>query len=142
MLAAFFDILATKQLAGDADVERAGRRLDAIARTLDSAFAIPGTRVRIGADALLNLLPGVGFVLSKGLAAYLIWEARRLGAPGDVLARMLGNLGIDALVSAVPVLGWVGDIVYRANDRNMELLRAHLARERMFRRGPVVEAVG
>ena len=126
MFAAFFDILTTKHLAGDADVERAGQRLDAIARTLDSAFAIPGTQVRIGADALLNLLPGIGFVLSKGLAAYLIWEARRLGAPGDVLARMRGNLGVDALVSAVPVLGWVGDLFFKANLRNMERLRAHL----------------
>lgn len=140
MIAAFFHLFATPRLVDDAGIDAAQRRLARIARALDSAFAIPGTRFRIGADALLNLIPGVGFLLSKGLAAYLIWEARRLGAPGRVLLRMLGNLGVDALVSAVPVAGWIVDTVYRANDRNMELLRAHLERERAMRRAPVVDA--
>ena len=139
MLGAFFQLLATTRLADDADVEAAQRRLESIARLLDSAFVIPGTRLRIGADALLNVVPGVGFLVSKGLAAYLIWEARRLGAPGRMLARMLGNLGIDALISAVPVLGWIADAAYRANDRNMEMLRAHLARECAARGRPVVD---
>lgn len=114
--------------------ERAGReegartRLEVIARLLDSQWRIPGTGVRFGADAVLNLLPGIGLVAAKGVSAYLIWEARRLGVPTGTLLRMVGNVGLDAVISAVPLAGWVGDVFYRANLRNMALLRQHLER--------------
>ncbi len=109
-----------------ADESRA--RLDALARFLDSAIRVPGTNVRFGADALLNLIPGVGTLTSKGMSAYLIWEARRLGVPTTTILRMVGNVGVDFLISAVPVVGWVGDVFYRSNLRNMALLRKHLDR--------------
>ena len=110
------------------DAEDCRARLDALARLLDSAVRIPGTQVRVGADALLNVLPGVGTLAAKGLSAYLIWEARRLGVPSWTLARMAGNVGVDLVISSIPVVGWVGDAFYRANLRNMALLRAHLDR--------------
>lgn len=102
------------------------RRLDALARFLDSAFRIPVLGTRVGADALLNFVPGFGVVLAKGLTAYIIWEARRLGVPKPVLGKMLANLGIDFAISMVPLAGWVGDAFFRANLRNMALLREHL----------------
>lgn len=101
-------------------------RLDALARLLDSAVRVPGTNVRFGADALLNLIPGVGILTSKGMSAYLIWEARRLGVPVSTLLRMMGNVGVDFVISAIPLVGWVGDVFYRSNLRNMDLLRDHL----------------
>ncbi len=113
----------------DRDLAAARRRLDALAVALDSAVRIPGTGIRVGADAALNIVPGIGTLVAKGLAAYLIIEARRLGVPPGTLLRMVGNLGIDAVLSAVPVLGWVGDVFFRANRRNMALLNAHLDRE-------------
>ena len=103
-------------------------RLEALARLLDSAVRIPGTNVRVGADAVLNLLPGVGTVTAKGLSAYLIWEARRLGVPMPMLLRMAGNVGLDLVLSAIPVVGWFGDMFFRANQRNIALLREHLDR--------------
>ena len=103
-------------------------RLDAVARFLDSAIRVPGTNVRFGADALLNLLPGIGTLTSKGMSAYLIWEARRLGVPTRTLVRMAGNVGLDFVISAVPIVGWVGDVFFRSNLRNMGLLREHLDR--------------
>ncbi len=109
-----------------ADIDEARQRLDNLARMLDSAVRIPGTSIRLGADAALNLIPGIGTLAAKGVSAYLIWEARRLGAPTSMLLRMAGHVGVDAVISAVPVLGWVGDIFWRANIRNMALLRAHL----------------
>lgn len=108
------------------------RRLDAIARFLDGALRVPGTPIRFGADALLNLAPGVGTVASTGLSAYLIWEARKMGVPLSVLLRMVGNVALDAAISAVPVAGWLGDVFFRANLRNVALLREHLER-RQFR---------
>jgi hypothetical protein len=101
-------------------------RLDAIARFMDSALVIPGTNIRFGADALLNVFPVAGDVLATGVSVYLILEAQRLGAPKSLLARMAANVGVDALISIVPVVGWVGDVFFRANLRNMKLLRGHL----------------
>lgn len=117
-------------------------RLEALARLLDSAFRIPGTNVRVGADAVLNFVPGLGTLTAKGLAAYLIWEARRLGVPFPTLLRMMGNVGVDFVLSAIPVVGWFGDVFFRANQRNIALLREHLdrtAQPSTRRQGPVIE---
>jgi hypothetical protein len=103
-------------------------RLASLARLLDHAFRIPGTQVRFGLDAVLGLLPGVGDVLSNLIAAYLVIEARRLGLPRWDMARMIGNIVIDAGLASIPVAGDIFDIFWRANDRNMSILRAHLAR--------------
>ena len=116
------------------DEERARARLETSARLLDSKWRVPGTGIRFGADAVLNLLPGIGLVAAKGVSAYLIWEARRLGVPTGTLLRMVGNVGLDALISAVPLAGWAGDVFFRANLRNMALLRAHLDRQGRPRR--------
>jgi hypothetical protein len=118
---------ATFDHFGRSDQAEATRaQLDAIARVLDSAFRIPGTPVRVGADAILTFIPGVGTLVSKGVSAYLILEARRFGVPNDALLRMIGNVGVDFVLGSIPVVGWFADIVYRANLRNMALLRAHL----------------
>jgi hypothetical protein len=101
-------------------------RLDALARLMDSALRVPGTDIRFGADAVLNLFPGAGTAVSTGISAYLVWEARQLGAPASLIARMAGNVGVDALISIVPLVGWVGDVFFRANLRNVRLLREHL----------------
>lgn len=101
-------------------------QLDALARILDSAVRIPGTNVRVGADALLNVVPGAGLAVAKGLSAYLVLVARRHGAPPAVLWRMARRVGIDLALSAIPVVGWFGDAFYRANLKNIEDLRRHL----------------
>ncbi len=101
-------------------------RLDAIARLLDSAIRVPGTNVRVGADALLNFIPGIGTAVAKGVSAYLIFEARRHGLPTLTICRMAGRVGIDLAISAVPVVGWFGDAFYRANLKNIDELRHHL----------------
>ena len=106
------------------------RRLDALAKMLDSAFALPIIGTRVGADALLNLIPGAGVIVAKGLSAWLVYEAHRLGVPRHLLARMVGNVVLDFAISAVPVAGWIGDVFFRANLRNMNLLRDHLSMRR------------
>ncbi|TCH98419.1 DUF4112 domain-containing protein [Roseococcus sp. SYP-B2431] len=103
-------------------------RLDLIADLLDSRWRIPGTGIRFGADALLSLIPAAGPAISTALSGYLIWEAHRLGASRGLLARMIANVGLDAAISSVPLVGAVGDVFFRANRRNMALLRQHRAR--------------
>lgn len=110
-------------------IAEARQRLERLAKLLDSALRIPGTQIRFGADSALNLIPGAGTVVAQGMSAYLIWEARRLGVPNRMMARMIGNLLVDSAISAVPVVGWVGDVFFKANLKNMSLLREHLDRE-------------
>lgn len=113
--------------AASPDNERATlKRLDRLAHVLDSAFAIAVIGTRVGADALLNLVPGAGVIVAKGLSAWLVWEAYRLGVPRTLIARMTANVAADLAISVVPVAGWVADIFFRANKRNVALLRAHL----------------
>jgi hypothetical protein len=103
-------------------------RLERLARFLDTAIAIPGTRIRFGADTVVGLVPGVGDAITTLASAYLIYEAHRLGVPKHLLARMIGNVAFDAVIGAVPVLGDVADMFWRANTRNIRLLREHLSR--------------
>jgi hypothetical protein len=106
---------------------RSQTRLEALAGLLDSKWRIPGTGIRFGADALMSLVPGVGPAVSMVVSAYIIWEARRLGVSTGTLLRMMGNVGLDTLISSVPLAGSVGDVFFRANLRNMALVRRHLA---------------
>jgi hypothetical protein len=105
-------------------------RIDALSRLLDTAFIIPGTSVRFGFDALIGLVPGIGDAITTVMALYIVSEARALGAPPLLIARMLANVALDGLVGAVPVLGDAFDVAFRANRRNMALLRDHLDRAR------------
>ena len=103
-------------------------RLELLARFLDGAMRVPGTNIRVGADALIGLVPGVGNLVTTAMSAYLIWEARNLGLPGSALARMIANVALDSAIGAVPFAGNVADVFWRANLRNMAIIRAHLAR--------------
>lgn len=101
-------------------------RLDAFATLLDTAFVIPGTQIRFGIDALIRLVPGIGDLATTAMCLYVVNEARALGAPRLLIARMLANVAFDGVVGAVPILGDAVDVAFRANRRNMELLLAHL----------------
>ncbi len=94
----------------------------ALSRLLDDSFGIPGTRWRFGLDGLLGLIPGAGDAATAVLSAYIINEARKLGVRRGTLARMLGNLAVDVAVGAVPVIGDLFDVAFKANRRNMRLL--------------------
>jgi hypothetical protein len=96
---------------------------------LDTAFVIPGTNIRFGADALIGLAPGIGDSVTTALAAYIVYEAHQLGAPRRVLIRMIGNVAIDGIVGAVPVFGDLFDVAFRANRRNVRILREHFGLE-------------
>ena len=101
-------------------------RLESLARIMDSAIRVPGTNITFGADAMMGVVPVLGNAATTLISAYIIWEARRLGVSRATMARMIGNVGLDALVGAVPVLGNIGDVFFKANRRNMALLRRHL----------------
>jgi len=114
---------------GDARSRRAALdRLDMLANLLDTAVLIPGTNIRFGIEALLRLWPGIGDAAASLLSLYVLYEASRLGVPRLLLARMLANVVIEGAVGAIPVAGDAFDVFFRANRRNVALLRAHFAR--------------
>jgi Domain of unknown function (DUF4112) len=112
-------------------------RLDRLSQLLDTAFRIPGTDFRIGLDAILGLVPGVGDALGAVLSSYIIIEAARIGLPKRILLRMVGNVAVESIAGAVPIIGDIFDIAWKANVKNFELLRSYaaggIARERSSR---------
>jgi hypothetical protein len=101
-----------------------------LARILDNAFGIPGTRIRIGLDPIIGLIPGIGDLVGSGLSAYILWLGARAGAPVPVLARMLINILIDMLVGSLPLVGDLFDAGWKANQRNVDLLEDYLDQPR------------
>jgi hypothetical protein len=105
-------------------------RLDALAKLLDVAFIVPGTNVRYGIDGIIGLIPVVGDIITTAISLWIVREARALGAPWHLTVRMLGNVALDGVVGAVPVVGDAFDVMFRANIRNMRMLRHWLDRQR------------
>ena len=120
----------------DFDIARADARgarmarIDRLATLLDTALVIPGTRMRFGLDALIGLFPVFGDIITTALSLFIVHEAYHLGAPGHVIARMLGNVALDGVFGAVPLVGDAFDVLWRANRRNMRLLREWLERDK------------
>ena len=102
-------------------------KLRAIAALLDSQFRIPGTRIRFGIDPLLSLIPGLGDLTSPIFTMVLLGQGIRQHVPKVVLFRMMMNAFLDALIGAVPLLGNIGDVFWRANEWNLALLERHAA---------------
>jgi hypothetical protein len=98
-------------------------RLEALAQLLEVAFILPGTKIRYGIDGLIGLIPVVGDLLTTAIALWIVREARSLGAPRLLVARMLANVAIDGVVGIVPFVGDAFDVIWRANIRNTRLLR-------------------
>lgn len=106
--------------------DEAHRRLRRIAKLMDSEFRVPVIGLRVGADAILGLVPGIGDALSGLIGAWLIYEAQRLGIPRSALLRMIANVVFDTAVGAIPVVGDIWDFFFRSNDRNMQILARHI----------------
>jgi hypothetical protein len=104
-------------------------RLDRLSRILDVAFVLPGTNVRFGVEAILRLVPGFGDAAASALSCWLIYEAYRLGVPRSLLLRMIANVVVEGAAGAVPIAGDLFDVSWRANRRNVRLLREHFDRE-------------
>jgi hypothetical protein len=104
-------------------------RLDVLAKLLDVAFILPGTNIRYGIDGLIGLVPVIGDLITTAISLWLVHEARALGAPWHVTARMLGNVALDGVVGMVPLAGDAFDVMFRANMRNVRLLKRWMDRQ-------------
>ena len=100
-----------------------------VARVMDDAVTVPGTRIGVGLDALVGLVPGVGDALGSALSTVIVRDAVRARVPMVVLARMGLNLLLDAVLGLVPGIGDLIDVAHRANRKNFRLLLREVERE-------------
>ena len=120
-LSGIFGTGAGPNLSSDPEMQA----LELLAWILDSSIQVPGTRFRVGVDALIGLIPVIGDALGALISAFILAQAARLGAPRVTLLRMGFNIGVEALVGMIPFAGDLFDAGWKANIRNVELLRAH-----------------
>ena len=109
--------------------DRDERELEAFGHFLDSSIRLPGG-LRIGWDGVIGLIPGVGDAIGMGLSMWLVWRARRLDLPRSVIVRMLLNVTIETIFGAIPVIGDVFDLAFKANNRNVALMQRCLHKQR------------
>lgn len=96
-----------------------------VSHLMDEQFRVPGTKFRFGLDPILNLVPVVGDLSGFAVSAALVATMAKHGASGKVLALMILNIALDATIGAIPVIGQIFDFTYKANTRNIKLLRSH-----------------
>ena len=105
-------------------------RLDRIERNtrfLDSSFSLPGTKFRFGWDPLIGLVPYLGDFAGAAASMYIIYLAANEGASGKAVIKMYGNVLIDTLLGFIPGLGLVMDFTFKANERNLKILKDNIA---------------
>ena len=102
-------------------------RIRRLAWVLDAALRVPGTKFRFGLNSVVGLTPALGDAAMTAISMYIVYEAYQLGLPKQQLARMIGNVAMEAAAGSVPVLGTLFDTAFKANLRNIALIDAHIA---------------
>jgi len=109
------------------DRSRALAEVETLAWLLDNSIPVPGTGGRrFGIDAVIGFVPVVGDLVSGGIGLFVVWRGARLGLPRVVVARMLANSAIDLAIGSIPIAGDAFDLWFKANTRNLGLMRRHL----------------
>ncbi len=125
MRAAETRISADEMARREQRARRSLARLDGVATLMDDAFEVPIVKWRVGLDPIIGMIPGGGDWASWFVSVYIFWEATRLGVPVKVLVAMAGNIGVDLLGGYVPVFGDAFDFAFKANRRNVDMLREY-----------------
>ena len=126
------EVLSPRMRRGGAALD--DEALDLLSHLLDDWFRIPGTAIRFGLDGIVGFIPGIGDIIGGIASCVIIFAAWARGVSYVTLARMLANWGIEVLLGAVPILGNLFDIGWKANRRNYKLLTSSLADPRGTRR--------
>jgi hypothetical protein len=103
--------------------------VEAVARWFDYIFVLPGG-FRFGMSGIIGLIPGIGDVIDGLVSLYIVYRAIQLGVPRVTIARMMVNVGIEGIAGSLPFIGDFFDVVFKANLRNYEILKSHLAQPR------------
>ena len=101
-------------------------KLNRLAWLMDNSFRIPGTQMRFGLDGLIGLIPGLGDAVGAIISSHILTQAAQMGAPKSLLLKMAFNIGLDAVLGIIPVVGDVSDFIWKANQRNVQLLNDYV----------------
>ena len=108
------------------DPQSVRARVEIMEKLLERSFTVPGTKIPIGMDSIIGLIPVIGDIVTAAMGMYIVWEARNLGLSKFQLARMAANVGVDTVLGAVPLVGDAFDFLWRSNSRNLRIIRKHL----------------
>ncbi len=117
------------------------KKLDHLAWLLDSSIKIPGTNWRIGLDGLIGLIPGIGDLTAGAISSYILLQAVRMGVPALVIARMVLNIALESVLGVIPVIGDIFDFIFKANQRNVQLMHDYLDNPRMVKRRSTLSVI-
>ncbi len=107
-------------------------QLEALAHMLDNAFVIPGTNIRFGVDSLIGLIPVLGDTISLAISAFIMSYAKQINLPKHKIWHMRFNVFIDWLIGIIPFVGDAFDIGWKANRRNVKIMRDHIEKENVI----------
>lgn len=100
-------------------------RLDRLANLMDQQFLIPGSDIRVGLDSIIGLIPGIGDTASLAVSGYIVHRAWKAGVSPLILSRMIWNIFVDWIIGIIPFFGDLFDVGWKANRRNVDMLKAH-----------------
>lgn len=99
--------------------------VERVSNLMDNQFRLPGTSFRFGLDPIINFVPLLGDLSGFLISATLVLSMARHGVSGKVVILMVLNILLDAAIGAIPLIGWIFDFSFKANTRNINLLRKH-----------------
>lgn len=120
--------MATDRQKTATSIQERIARIERLTAWLDSSLPVPGLGITVGWDTVIGLVPGVGDLVTTAMSGWIINEARMLGVSKFTLVRMIANTGIDALIGSVPLAGDLFDAAFKANVKNLRLLKKSLRR--------------
>jgi hypothetical protein len=121
-----FNEMAKSLPAMGRDPQSVRQRVEALELLLERSFHLPGTKIPVGLDSIIGLVPVLGDVVTAAMGAYMVWEARNLGMSKFQLVRMAANVGVDTALGAIPLAGDVFDFMWRSNSKNLRIIKKHL----------------
>ncbi len=99
--------------------------LSRISYLMDEQFRFPGTKFRFGLDPILNLIPIAGDMAGLVVSAGLLLAMAKKGASNKLVVLMSLNILLDATIGAIPIVGQLFDFFFKANSRNIKLMKEH-----------------
>jgi len=101
-------------------------RLDKLSFVMDRLYQVPGTRLRLGLNTILLLVPVLGDILPSLLSVLILMVGlNHYRVPRIVAARMVLNTCLDAALGWIPILGDLFDLFFKADTRNVRLLQEY-----------------
>ncbi|MHA7861021.1 DUF4112 domain-containing protein [Tessaracoccus sp. Y36] len=127
----------TKRDLGNVPKESPAKLTRALSYVLDDLVQVPGTKIRIGVDPVLSIVPWAGTAVGAVFGGSILVDAIRLRAPIPVIGRMAFNSLLDWLLGMIPFVGAIFDAAYRSNKKNLKLLNGAIENRELVKQSSV-----